>query len=221
MHQLSEEEWVNRIEVEISQLISQINVPELEKRASALKSNVRCSFKPSIYRDAIMGNANYHAWLDFDDGDRWLLCTLRTVFSDVPCDMVEYFIASEYATLKFLESTKVPAPKVFGYGLASVKDNVVGVSYLLVECLPGVPLDSDLLGADTQQHPSILAQVAEILIGISKYPLPVAGSLIIKDGQNGVSVAQTLSFQNSFISSISTTKEIICMSTLAGLSQAS
>jgi hypothetical protein len=46
--------------------------------------------------------------------------------------MVEYFIASEYATLEFVEFTKVPAPKVFGYGLASEKDNV-GVSYLLME----------------------------------------------------------------------------------------
>lgn len=47
--------------------------------------------------------------------------------------MVEYSIASEYATLEFVEFTKVPAPKVFGYGLASEKDNVVGVSYLLME----------------------------------------------------------------------------------------
>ncbi|KAI4850137.1 hypothetical protein E4T45_05625 [Aureobasidium sp. EXF-8846] len=182
-----EKEWENRVEDEISQLISQINVPELEKRASALKSNVKCSFKPSSYRDAMMGNANYHAWLDFEDGDRWLLRTPRTVFSDVPCDMVESFIASEYATLKFLEPTKVPAPRVFGFGLASDKGNVVGVSYLLMECLPGAPLDGDLLAADTQQHPSILAQVAEILIELSKHPLPLAGSLIIKDGQNIVS----------------------------------
>jgi aminoglycoside phosphotransferase (APT) family kinase protein len=162
-------------------------VLELEKRASALKSNVKCSFKPSDYRDAMMGNANYHAWLEFDDGDRWLLRTPRTSFSNVPCDMVEYFIASEYATLKFLESTKVPAPKVFDYGFASGKDNVVGVSYLLMECLPGKARDSDLLESDTQQRSSVLAQVAEILIEISKHPLPLAGSLIIKDGHHSVS----------------------------------
>ncbi|KAK6004204.1 hypothetical protein QM012_009054 [Aureobasidium pullulans] len=101
--------------------------------------------------------------------------------------MVDYFIASEYATLKFLEPTKVPAPKAFEFGLASDKDNTVGVSYLLMECLPGTPLDSDLLGAEPEQQQSILAQVAEILIEISKHPVPLAGSLISKDNQNSVS----------------------------------
>ncbi|KAH0372760.1 short chain dehydrogenase, partial [Aureobasidium melanogenum] len=185
--ELSEEEWVARVEDEISQLLDQINVSELEKRASILKGNVTCSFKPSNYHDAMMGNANYHAWLIFDDGDRWLVRTPRTVFCDIPQDMVEYFIASEFATLKFLESTKVPAPRAFGFGLASDENNAVGVSYLLMECLPGKPFNSDLLGAEPQLQRSILAQFAEILIDISKHPVSSAGSLIIKDGQNSVS----------------------------------
>lgn len=137
----------------------------------------------------MLGNANYHAWLTFDDGDQWLLRTPITTFCDIPDDMIEYFVASEYATLKFLESTNVPAPKVFGYGLASDKDNVIGVSYLLMERLPGKPfLDNELLGADTQQRRSILAQIAEILIEISKHPVSSAGSLMINDGHSHVSM---------------------------------
>lgn len=178
---------MGRIEEEIFQIINRINVPELEKRASTLKENVPCSFKPSDYHDAIMGNAYYHAWLIFDDGDRWLIHTPRTVLCDIPQDMVEYFIASEYATLKFLEPTKVPAPRVFGFGLASDEDNSVGVSYLLMECLSGSPLDSDLSGAEPQRQQSILAQVAEILIEISEHPAPSVGSLIIKGSQNSIS----------------------------------
>lgn len=176
-----------RVEDEISQLVDQINVPELEKRASILKGDVACYFKPSNYHDAMLGNANYHAWLIFDDGDRWLVRTPRTVFYDIPQDMVEYFIASEFATLKFLEPTKVPAPKAFGFGLASDENNAVGVSYLLMECLPGKPFNSDLLGAKPQQRQSILAQFAEILIEISKLPVPAAGSLISRVGQTSVS----------------------------------
>lgn len=122
-----------RVEDEISQLIDQINVSELEKRASILEGNVACSFKPSDYHDAMMGNANYHAWLIFDDGHRWLVRTPRTVFCDIPQDMVEYVIASEYAMPKFLEPTKVSAPKAFEFGLASDQNNAVGVSYLLME----------------------------------------------------------------------------------------
>lgn len=136
-----------------------------------------------------MGNANYHAWLTFDDGDQWLLRTPITTFSDFPDDMTEYFVASEYATLKFLEPTNVPAPKVFGYGLASDKDNVIGVSYLLMECLPGEPLhDNELLGADTPQRRGLLAQIADILIEISKYPVSLAGSLMVNDGHSHVSM---------------------------------
>ncbi|KAH0285507.1 hypothetical protein M436DRAFT_75980 [Aureobasidium namibiae CBS 147.97] len=165
--ELSDQEWVSRVENEMSQTVNRINVPELEKRASALKGNIACSFKQSSLQDRMMGNAIYHAWLTFDDGDRWLLRTPITKLCDIPDNMTEYFIASEYATLKFLEPTNVPAPKVFGYGLASDKDNVIGVSYLLM---------------------CILAQIAEIFVEISKHPVSLAGSLTTNDGHSHVAM---------------------------------
>ena len=61
--------------------------------------------------ESMMGCANYHAWLTFDDGEKWIVRIPRTPFSDVPPDLVEYLVRSEFATLKFLELTDVPAPK--------------------------------------------------------------------------------------------------------------
>ncbi|KAK4998285.1 hypothetical protein LTR66_002466 [Elasticomyces elasticus] len=125
--------------------------------------------------DAVMGCANYHAHLFFDDGEEWLIRIPRTGFSDVPAELVEYLVASEYATLKFLESTQVPAPKAFGFGLASDSTNRVGVNYLLMQALPGKPYYPHEATVEQKSH--LLGQLADMLIEISKYPLPKAGSL--------------------------------------------
>jgi hypothetical protein len=54
--------------------------------------------------------------------------------------MVDYLVLSGYATLKFLENTTVPAPKVFSYGISgSGTHHEVGVSFILVGELPGKP----------------------------------------------------------------------------------
>jgi hypothetical protein len=54
----------------------------------------------------MVGWANYHVRIRFHDGPPpWLLRTPRviTVFSDRPESFLERLVASEYATLKFLE----------------------------------------------------------------------------------------------------------------------
>ncbi|KMU86797.1 hypothetical protein CIHG_04586 [Coccidioides immitis H538.4] len=58
-------------------------------------------------------------------------------FCDVPAPLIEYFVESEYTTLKFLESTNVPSPRAFGFQLALDPADNVGISYTLMECLPG------------------------------------------------------------------------------------
>ncbi|KAJ4303440.1 hypothetical protein N0V90_002334 [Kalmusia sp. IMI 367209] len=136
-----------------------------------------------------MGCANYHAWIDFDDGNKWLVRIPKSAFSDIPTDLIEYFVASEYATLKFLETTKVPAPKAFGYGLASDRTNHVGVSFLFMEVLHGRPYYSHMAMDDQKNH--IINQLADILIEISTHPFPKAGSLVIRDGN--IDVSQTAS----------------------------
>ncbi|CAL5869361.1 uncharacterized protein PFLUO_LOCUS3590 [Penicillium psychrofluorescens] len=126
-----------------------------------------------------MGCANYHAWLCFENGERWIARIPRTGFSDVPIDLVEYLVMSEYATLKFLEPTEVPAPKPFAYGIGSDPLNRVGVSYILMQALPGRPFYAHEASKTQKKH--LIQQLADILTDISKHPLPRAGSLEVKN----------------------------------------
>lgn len=174
--QLSDEAWEKSINDEVDELLAKINIPELVQLASSLNNNRPCTFQPGKHLGdgAMMGCANYHAWLLFEDGEKWLIRTPRTNFSDVPMDLLEYMMASEYATLKFLSSTNVPAPRAFGFGLASDASNRVGVSYLLMEALPGRPYYQHDASIQQQQH--VLRQLAQIMAEIGKHPMPQAGS---------------------------------------------
>lgn len=91
----------------------------------------------------MMGGANYHCWIIFDDGVKWLVRIPRTTTcNDMPPELEDYIVKSEYATLRFLENTSIPAPKVYGYGLASDPENKVGVAYILEEAMPGNRFDA-------------------------------------------------------------------------------
>ncbi|KAK4974038.1 hypothetical protein LTR28_010656 [Elasticomyces elasticus] len=185
--ELDDEAWEKAINDEVAHLVAQINVQELVDIATRLNGGKSCNFRTGKHlgADAIMGCANYHAHLFFDDGEEWLIRIPRTGFSDVPPELVEYLVASEYATLKFFESTEVPAPKAFGFGLASDSTNCVGVSYLLMQALPGKPYQPH--DATVEQKSHVLGQLADMLIEISKHPLPKAGSLFLRDGKIDVS----------------------------------
>lgn len=119
--QLSDEGREKLIKNEIAELLSQTNTTELVKICTGLNNGVKCAYIAGkhIESDATMGCAKYQAWLSFDNGEKWLLQIPRTGNSDVPSELVEYLIASEYATLRFLERMEIPAPRAFIYGLAS------------------------------------------------------------------------------------------------------
>lgn len=167
-------------------MLDGVNVGALQSVASSLRGGKACTFEPGKYigKGAVMGSANYHAWITFDDGEKWLARFPKTVFSDVPPNLVEYLVLSEFATLKFLESTDVPAPKAYGFGLASDAENRVGVNYLLMGALPGEPYDSYLATPEQKHH--VLEQVGGILQTLSKHPFKTAGSLVWHDGQVSV-----------------------------------
>lgn len=139
-----------------------------------------------------MGCANYHGWLIFENGEQWMVRIPRTGFGDVPPELVEYLVASEYATLKFLEPTKVPAPKAFAYGLASDPSNRVGISYIMMQALPGSPFYAHEASPD--QKKGVIKQLADILIEISKTPLPLTGSLVMRNDQIDVSAVASNRF---------------------------
>lgn len=132
-----------------------------------------------------MGCANYHGWIHFDDGTRWIVRIPRASYGAVPDPLIEYLVASEYATLKFLGNTKVPAPRPYAYALGSDPQNSVGVSYILMEALAGAPYYSSV--ATPEQREKVLSQLADVLVELSKHPLPRAGSLIHSNGRTEVS----------------------------------
>ena len=134
------------------------------------------------------GRNNYHARVRFHDGSRsWLLRVPR--IHNVS-SLVNYLVVSEYATLKFLEKTKVPAPRAFGFGISGrddsgMEDHGVGVAFLLIEELPGKPWLYGGTPANDEktryEKAKIWDQLAGILAELARHPSPRAGSLCLND----------------------------------------
>ncbi|KAI9147650.1 hypothetical protein HJFPF1_12680 [Paramyrothecium foliicola] len=167
--------WGANIRKEVKRLLALVNVDELIHVASFLRHGKACTFKPGQYLgpDALMGCANYHAWIQFDDGVRWLARIPRTTsFSDVPTDLVEYLVQSEYATLKWLERLGIPTPKAHAFGLASDPTNLVGVSYLLEDAMTGRAFDAYTATSEQKHH--VYKQYAAILVKIRNHGLDQA-----------------------------------------------
>ncbi|KAK6956294.1 hypothetical protein Daesc_001569 [Daldinia eschscholtzii] len=95
-----------------------------------------------------------------------------------PATLRDYIIQSEFATLKFLEQTNVPTPKVFDFALDRV-DNPVGVGYILMEKLQGKSLRWSIATQD--QRRNVIEQLADVFIELSKYPFDLLGSLHCPD----------------------------------------
>ncbi|KAI1502073.1 hypothetical protein F5X99DRAFT_172209 [Biscogniauxia marginata] len=176
---LDDAAWELSINKEVEALLAQVDIPELVRVASSLRKGKPCEFYPGKHlgSGAIMGCANYHAWIVFDDGVKWLARIPRTsAFSDIPLDLVDYLIESEYATLKLLEVLGVPAPQAHGFGLSSDPGNLVKVSYILEDAMPGQPFHAHEGTAEQKSH--VYDQYADILIKISRFSSKQACSLL-------------------------------------------
>jgi hypothetical protein len=121
-----------------------------------------------------MGGMNYHIDVCFDDGVKWIARIRRSNATSPRPMLRDYITRSEVATLKFLELTAVPAPKVFDFALEGA-DNPVGVGYILMEKLRGKSLRWDL--TTQEQKDGIIGQLADIYIELSKHPFDLLGSL--------------------------------------------
>jgi hypothetical protein len=86
-----------------------------------------------------MGGMNYHVEVQFQDGVTWLARIRRFNATSPPPALRDYIIQCEVATLRFLEQTGVPAPKVFDFALEH-RDNAVGVGCILLGKMPGMSL---------------------------------------------------------------------------------
>ena len=178
---MDDEEYVAQIVAEISRLRSQINDAAVCRLVTSL-SGKTCTIQHSdkVGPDALMGGSNYHARILFHDGSSpWLLRVPRVTNFEagLPESLVEHLVTSEHATLRFLENTKLPAPRLYAYGLRGTnnRDHGVGVSFLIMEHLPGKAWDGE--GTDDQKA-KVLSGLASIIYELSQHPFTKAGSLV-------------------------------------------
>lgn len=123
-----------------------------------------------------MGGQNCHVDIEFEDGTIWLARFRLDHPMHPPRQIQSYIFSGEIATLRFLENTSVPAPKVFAYAVLS-NTNPVGTSYVLMEKLPGNVLDWD--EATSEQRTKVVVQLAEIFLELEKHPFSATGSLLL------------------------------------------
>ncbi|KAI1334819.1 hypothetical protein F5Y15DRAFT_409415 [Xylariaceae sp. FL0016] len=163
---------------EVTNLIRKINTRALETRASYLRHGVPCSIPPVQYdkttQSSVIRGRNYHIEVCFDDGVKWIARIRRFNATSPPAVLRDNIVRSEVATLKFLERTNVPTPKVFDFALED-SNNPVGVDYILMEKLPGKSLRWSL--ANQEQKNKVMTHLADTLIELRKYPFDFLGSL--------------------------------------------
>lgn len=83
-----------------------------------------------------VGGQNCHVDIEFADVVVWI-ARIRLENPMLPPSSVQaHIFLSEVATLQFLAETKVPAPRVYAFELAS-PNNPVGISYILMEKASG------------------------------------------------------------------------------------
>lgn len=121
-----------------------------------------------------MGGMNYHVEICFDDGVKWIARIRRFNATSPPAALRDCIIQSEVATLKFLERTRVPTPRVFDFALEQA-GNPVGVGYILMEKLPGKSLRCAI--ATQEQRRRVMDQLADTFIELRRYSFNLLGSL--------------------------------------------
>lgn len=109
-----------------------------------------------------MGGQNCHVDAEFEDGVTWIV-RIRLANPTLPPQKVQdEILLSEVATLKFLEQTAVPVPKVYYHQLESENDTA-GASFIMMEKLPGRALEWN--ETNSEQREKIMEQLATIFFG--------------------------------------------------------
>lgn len=88
---------------------------------------------------------------------------------------------SEMSTFKFLKlNSKIPVPEVYGYDFQSNRDNAVGVTYMLVQKLPGFKVPELSMGnkdLDLQRASRFHSQLADVILELGTFKFDKIGSL--------------------------------------------
>ncbi|KAG5984966.1 hypothetical protein E4U55_002373 [Claviceps digitariae] len=125
----------------------------------------------------MMGGQNCHAEIKFEDAVVWIARFRLSSAISPPNEVRDYVLQSEATTMQFLERhTSIPSPRVFDWACESDPTNTIGVGYILMEKMPGTPLDWQ--SATAIQKEKIIRQLAEIMLEIERHPFNQLGSLI-------------------------------------------
>ena len=107
----------------------------------------------------------------FEDQVRWL----ASIPLATSCHQPEEITPSHATTLKYLKTqTELPIPHVYHYAVASDPRNPTGVSYVLIQRLPGKPLPViESLDLEPSMHELSVAkrvhqQLADIVIELGE-----------------------------------------------------
>ncbi|KAH7322687.1 hypothetical protein B0I35DRAFT_450033 [Stachybotrys elegans] len=151
----------------LDELYRKIDGAQLCIRASQVRSDAKVPW----------GGQNCHAEIVFEDGVVWLVRFRLSSPISPPPEVRDYVLQSEAATMQFLEHhTNIPSPKVFDWACESDSSNTTGVGYILMESMPGMPLDWQ--GATMSQKQKIVRQFADIILEIERHPFDKLGSLV-------------------------------------------
>jgi hypothetical protein len=90
-----------------------------------------------------------------------------------------YATASEAATLTYLRSKGIPAPKVYGW--SSTMDNAIGVEYIVMELASGIGLDSKWFELTKKQQLAMATEVVDMESKLFAIPFSATGSVYFKD----------------------------------------
>ncbi|KAK1772146.1 hypothetical protein QBC33DRAFT_574830 [Phialemonium atrogriseum] len=168
---LDDEAYNALIAAEIGRLRAQINEKAVCELASSLNNGKPCTIE---YPSEVVGL-----------GALTGLPQVSGFAVGFPVSLAEYLIRSEYATLKFLETTAVPAPRAFSFGIPSQgTDHGIGVCFLLMS---GKPWDGQGDAA------KVWKGLADIFAELERHPFTKAGSLYVESPDDLPSVSATAS----------------------------
>ena len=100
---------------------AKLNLELLKARATKIRQGMPCHIDPPRFEEStrwsVMGGMNHHVEIRFEDGVKWLARIRRFNATSPPSELRDHILRSEVATMKFLEQTSVPAPKVHDFAL--------------------------------------------------------------------------------------------------------
>jgi hypothetical protein len=87
-------------------------------------------------------------------------------------------IASEVATIGFVEFHDIPVPAVFDYYIT--KQNRIGTEYIIMEKARGEKLGDRLLSLPADDHAKLLVEITRLEAALFSIGLPASGSIFYK-----------------------------------------